>query len=95
MSSDDEDRMSDGMAGLGIADGAGGQDAVVSEVSAPPGGAPSLNTPGAAIPSGAGRSAGGSKGGEYVAAVIAPLVAQTSRDVIRAAGARIAALSAE
>jgi hypothetical protein len=95
MSGDDEGRMSDGMAGLGIADGACGGDAAVSEVSAAPTGSPSLNIPGAALLSGAGRIAGSSKGGESVVVVTAPLVAQTSCEVICAAGARLAVLSAE
>jgi hypothetical protein len=88
---DDEDRMSDEMAGLGLASG---EDAAASEVTAPPAGVPSLNIPDAAIPSGAGGSASGSKGGESVAAVPAHLIAPTAREVIHAAGARIASLGA-
>jgi hypothetical protein len=88
MTSSDDERLSGGMAGLNVADAGGGGDSAVSAVSAPPG----TQAPGGAHLS----VAGGSIGGRSVVAVSAPLVIQTtSREAIRAVGARVAALSAE
>jgi hypothetical protein len=72
MAGNDEDAMSGEMAGLGLIGSEG------EAVSAPPACAPSAIIPAATIPSGAGRNASGSiHGGEYVAAVPAPLLVCT------------------
>jgi hypothetical protein len=94
MASDDDERLSGGMATSNVTDTGGGGDAAVSAtvsaVSAPPG----TQVPRSAQPLSA---AGGSIGGESVLVVSARLVinVQTSREAIRAVGARVAALRAE